>query len=222
MKIILPIFSYKYRITSTIDGKLMCHDYHKLYIIEYNPYKSRERLKKIIFDYTKLMIPWYNEEPRILVLPDSSHEKRGGTDLAGFLRATTPKLPAHRCHLGFIPGRDNTSGQPGRITATGQNRNGRTISFCSFSNFTRREFSSLIPDRGGIRHGFGAALNLLARLKYVPTNETVKRDWRASAESLLLPSSQDINLARRILWILRNEYRKAKVSFFFFGKSEDN
>lgn len=58
MKIILPIFSYKYRITSTIDGKLMCHDYHKLYIIEYNPYKSRERLKKIIFDYTKLkMIP---------------------------------------------------------------------------------------------------------------------------------------------------------------------
>lgn len=36
----------------------MCHDYHKLYIIEYNPYKSRERLKKIIFDYTKLkMIP---------------------------------------------------------------------------------------------------------------------------------------------------------------------
>lgn len=164
------------------------------------------------------MIPWYNEEPRILVLPDSSHEKRGGTDLAGFLRATTPKLPAHRCHLGFIPGRDNTSGQPGRITATGQNRNGRTISFCSFSNFMRREFSSLIPDRGGIRHGFGAALNLLARLKYVPTNETVKRDWRASAESLLLPSSQDINLARRILWILRNEYRKAKVSFFFWKK----
>lgn len=58
-------------------------------------------------------------------------------------------------------------------------------SFCSFSNFTRREFSSFAFDRGGIHLGFAVArLPTHLRLKYVSTNETVLKAKSGTGRNL--------------------------------------
>lgn len=68
-------------------------------------------------------------------------------------------------------------------------------SFCSFSNFTRREFSSFAFDRGGIHLGFAAPNPLATEIRFDERNGIKAK----LAESLLL------SLRWRILWILRND-----------------
>lgn len=96
-------------------------------------------------------------------------------------------------------------------------------SFCLFSNFTRREFSSFAFDRGGIHLEFAVArLPTHLRLKYVSTNETVLKAKSGTGISFVIPGyfgfSATIEIAPFFFVSIRAE--RIFGGFVFFGKNE--
>lgn len=68
-------------------------------------------------------------------------------------------------------------------------------SFCSFSNFTRREFSSFAFDRGGIHLGFAAPNPLATEIRFDERNGIKEKSG----------TGRNLFCYPWILWILRND-----------------
>lgn len=93
-------------------------------------------------------------------------------------------------------------------------------SFCSFSNFTRREFSSFAFDRGGIHLGFAAPNPLATEIRFDERNGIKAKS--GTGISFVIPGyfgfSATIETAPFFFVSIRAE--RIFGGFVFFGKNE--